>query len=112
MRSKRVIGFMAAMAILLLAGWGTGFSALAQQEQPEGEKIPANFTQPFSGFGTLDELSDEGVTIDDSYYPVSRNAGYYDKDGLNLFRSSFKPGNFLGFVLDEEGVIIQLWLLK
>jgi hypothetical protein len=70
---------------------------------------------PYSGFhgmGYILEISKDVAVIDDKVFAISPNAAYHTLEMENASRAFFRPGMRVGYLLDSEGKIESLWLIK
>ena len=63
-------------------------------------------------YGTVDEISEDAIWINDTKYMFSSNVTFLSKDVKSTPRSSFKQGNAVGFILDSDGKIAFLQKIK
>ena len=88
------------LVILLLA------SALGFAEDPEKGVIDRT--------GTIDQIRDEDVVVDDCLFKLSAGIKYYTNSKLNTYanRSRFKKGTNVGFQINDNGQVTTMWLEK
>ena len=68
--------------------------------------------EQIGSYGTVDEISEDAIWIDDKKYMFSSNATFLSKNVGSTSRSSFKQGNAVGFILDSDGEIAFLQKIK
>ena len=86
------------LVILLLA------SALGFAEDSEKGTIDRT--------GTIDQVRDNDVVVDDCLFKLSAGVKYYTNSKLNTYanRSRFKKGTKVGFQIDDNGQVTTMWL--
>jgi hypothetical protein len=85
----------------------------APSEEGAGEgSLPDNYPTRFDVVGPLSDLRTEEIVIGETLVTMSGSVSYYDTNGDAIFKNYFKPGVFVGIVLNEGGEIEQVWRLK
>ncbi|MBM3302512.1 MAG: hypothetical protein FJY85_21480 [Deltaproteobacteria bacterium] len=86
--------------------------AFAQMKVKPAVVLPEGYPDGFDGFGYLDRISAKDVVIDDRQYDFVLNAEYHTPRDRIATLYSFKPGDMVGFLKNERGEIISLWLIQ
>ena len=82
-------------------------------EEGAGEtSLPDNYPSEFNVAGPLSDLRAEEIVIGETLVKLAGSVSYYDTNGDALFKNYFKPGVFVGIVLNESGDVEQIWRLK
>lgn len=66
----------------------------------------------FNGEGIIDEVIQEGFIINDCTMVVAPSCRFKQLPSSTASRASFKKGSQVGWVLNKQKQIIELWLLK
>jgi hypothetical protein len=75
------------------------------------EVVIENPGEDFNGQGFLERIEDDKMVIGDMLLEVSPLATYFKKStGFPALKDEFVPGVWVGYYLDENRVIISLWL--
>jgi len=62
--------------------------------------------------GWVDQFEGGKLVIDDMSYTVSAKTRYFDKNGNPISRPSLRPGQFVGFVCENNSVLNDLYILE
>jgi hypothetical protein len=73
--------------------------------------LPKKYPDGFDGYGQLNRISTGEVVINDSLYRLAPDVEYHTPQDRLATMYSFKPGDLVGFLRDESGKIVSLWLL-
>ena len=68
--------------------------------------------EQIGSYGTVDDISEDTMWIDDKKYIFSSDATFLSKNVGSISKSSFKQGNAVGFILDSDGEIAFLQKIK
>lgn len=97
-----------------IPGWAakadhnTAIDVVAAEEPPMYKGYPMHFDK----MGYLDQIQSQSVTIEDASHGFAYDAGFYMPKIAHVSYSSFKPGDYVGILLNDEGKIKSLWLIK
>ncbi len=105
-----LLGFV----LLFFPGPGGILPASAQGRDllPEGGRRPANFPSRFHGMGRIDSIEGNRIVIDDSQHTLAPFVRFATPRHRRASRSDFVRGRFVGYILDESGRIVSLWLIR
>jgi len=106
--------------LLICIGLAFLFSGLwlpvpATYAQGHGEKaraLPEYYPDKFTGTGRIDRIAADQIVIDDTLYGLSPNAEFATPTRKHASRSSFRVGNRVGYITNENRKIISLWLIE
>jgi hypothetical protein len=103
---------------LALAGFILSGGIAADRCDAEGRyykeewKLPGFYPQGFDGYGHIDRLDMDEVVIDDSLLKLDYNVSYNTPRSKNTSDSDFLVGAVVGYLLNSEGKVVSLWLIK
>ena len=65
-----------------------------------------------SGAGTIDQITDNKVVINDSLFKMALGVKFYTNSKMNSYarRSRFKKGTHVGYEINKNGEVIAIWL--
>ncbi len=104
-----------AILVMAILAWGIGvlqinpvFDIQAAETLRIGDKEIV-----IHGYGHIKRIEEGEMLIDDLRMWISPSVEYYSlSNGLPAFPEDFSVGTFVGFRLNENKVIIELWLIK
>jgi len=101
------------LSIGLVMAPGTG-SVMAKQYKGMSPERPVYSGYPvdFSGRGHIDRIGDGEIVIDDGLFKVNSAVRFNRPNRLGTSMSSFSAGEKIGFIVDKEGNLKSVWLLK
>ncbi len=83
------------------------------QTRVKGEWVlPEDYPDGFDGYGRIDSITADKVVIDDTLLRLSPSVKYRTPTKTYATSADFSPGELVGFLLDSQGEIISLWLIK
>ena len=88
--------------VLLTLIWAAGYGFTQEEWKPLG------------GTGVIDRFEGGEIVIDDSFYRLAADVNYYQSHKMLTFalRASFTVGKWVGFKLNDDGMISALWFSK
>ena len=94
----KLLGILALIFIMLLPAT-SGFA----EESKKGSA---------SGAGTIDQITDNKVVINDSLFKMALGVKFYTNSKMNSYarRSRFKKGTHVGYEINKNGEVIAIWL--
>ena len=75
-------------------------------------KIPDFYPRGFDGYGRIDTISKDGVTIADTFWKFSRHVQFATPSDSHAGVRSFSEGDTAAFLLNEKGEVISLWYIE
>jgi hypothetical protein len=75
-------------------------------------KLPKFYPRGFDGYGRIDMMFEDRIVISDSSKKLSSSVVYATPSSSNASKSSFRVGNMVGYLLDQQREIVSLWLIK
>ena len=94
------------LCIFLMYGWVDPSAA----SEPRG--VPDYYPETFDGIGRIDRLGDDQIVIDDGTKGLASGVTFATPSSHYAGRGLFRIGCTVGYLLDREGNIQSLWLLK
>ncbi|MFC1495444.1 hypothetical protein ACFL6W_09195 [Thermodesulfobacteriota bacterium] len=73
--------------------------------------MPESYPEWFHGWGRIGYFEENELVINDMDYRVSPRATFHTPDDDYASRYIFTKGKMVGFLFDENGEIISLWLI-
>ena len=74
--------------------------------------LPSSYPDGFNGFGYMQALAEDRIVIDDISIRVAPFVTYHTPTNMNSTAAEFKIGDLVGYLTNEEGEIISLWLIE
>lgn len=100
-------------AVLLIAGAALPIDTSYAQGKVKGEWIlPRCYPDGFDGMGYINSIAKDGIVIDDSSYKFSPFVQFSTPRREHASRSQFRPGDLVGYIVNEKKQIEGLYLLK
>jgi hypothetical protein len=84
----------------------------AERQGKTGRALPEYYPDKFNGTGRIDRITVDQIVVDDILYRLSRNAEFSTPTTKHASRSSFRIGNRVGYITNENSEIISLWLIE
>jgi len=84
----------------------------AQKRYKPEVVLPPEYPNGFDGFGRLEMLEENGVTIQDVLIKLAPYVTYHTPTNEDSFSVDFNPGDLVGYLKNLEGEIISLWLIQ
>jgi hypothetical protein len=75
-------------------------------------KLPKFYPRGFDGYGRIDMMFEDRVVISDSSKKLSSSVVYGTPSSSHASKSSFREGNTVAYLLDQNREIVSLWLIK
>jgi hypothetical protein len=97
--------------ISMAAASRPGYAQSQRKVKPE-MVLPKTYPDGFDGWGFLDRISTGEAVINDSLYRVAPNVEYHTPKDRLATMYSFRPGDVVGFIMDERRQIVSFWLLQ
>ena len=100
---------------LVVFCFSTVFPSLISYAQRQGKAewvLPKHYPDTFDGTGSIDRIAKDEIVINDCWYGFSPFVKFATPKRKHAARSQFRPGHFVGYMVNSEKQIISLWLLK
>jgi hypothetical protein len=75
-------------------------------------KLPKFYPRGFDGYGRLDMIFEDRLVISDTSRKLSSSVVYGTPSSSHASKSSFREGNTVAYLLDQNREIVSLWLIK
>jgi hypothetical protein len=75
-------------------------------------KLPKFYPRGFDGYGRIDMMFEDRIVISDSSKKLSGSVVYGTPSSSHASKSSFREGNTVAYLLDQNREIVSLWLIK
>ena len=114
MRDVKIKHALLVMATLLLI-FGVAFplGTSYAQGKVKGEWIlPKHYPDGFDNMGHINSIAKDGIVIDDSSYKFSPFVQFSTPARERASRSQFRPGDLVGYIVNQKKQIEGLYLLK
>jgi hypothetical protein len=108
---KKLMCIGLALCFISMAAASTSGFAQSQSKVKPEVALPKTYPDGFDGWGYLNRIATGEVVINDSLYKLASNAEYHTPDDRLATMYSFRPGDMVGFIRNEAGQIVSLWLL-
>lgn len=110
---RKVVLFL---AVLGLMGLGFLENCMAQEtsiESYDSANGPyAQYPEQFDGRGVLDALNGQTVVIKDTQFFLAPSVSFNLPGWLDTSREQLKPGQFVAYILNDNGEVVSLWGLE
>ncbi len=83
----------------------------AQKRYKPEVVLPPEYPNGFDGFGRLEMLEENGVTIQDVFIKLAPFVTYHTPTNMDSTSAEFSIGDLVGYLKNLEGEIISLWLI-
>jgi hypothetical protein len=105
--------FLIMMALLLIAGLSLPGAVCHAKEAAEKEwAFPDYYPKKFDGEGHIYTIGKDGAVIDDRSFGFSPFVRFSTPTREQASRSQFRPGDLVGFIVNDKKQIEGLYLLK
>lgn len=105
------LGLMLALAMLVCEIPNNSEAASAKDILNQEISYPDYFPKRFDGRGCIDRIDKNEIVISDSLYNLSKRIKCGTLKKPRIKRSHLLEGDIVGFVTNDEGVIVSLWKL-
>jgi hypothetical protein len=114
MRHGRIPHALLVMAaLLLIAGLSLPGAVCHAKKATEGEwAFPEYYPKKFTGEGHIDSIGKDGIVIDDRSFGFSPFVQFSTPARERASRSQFRPGDLVGYIVNQKKQIEGLYLLK
>jgi hypothetical protein len=109
---KKMMCIGLALCFIGMAAASTPGYAQSQMKVKPEMVLPKTYPDGFDGWGYLNRIATGEAVINDSLYKLAPNAEYHTPHDQLATMYSFKPGDMVGFMRNEGGQIVSLWLLQ
>jgi hypothetical protein len=75
-------------------------------------KLPKFYPRGFDGYGRIDMMFEDRIVISDSSKKLSSSVVYGTPSSSHASKSSFREGNTVAYLLNQNREIVSLWLIK
>jgi hypothetical protein len=87
--------------------------AQAQSRLVKPEMVfPEHYPYGFHGMGYIGMIGQDQIVIDDKGFALSPDVTYHTLEIENASSAFFRAGQRVGYLLDSEGKIKSLWMIK
>ena len=100
------------LAFLFVGLWLPVPATYAQEHGEKARALPEHYPDKFNGTGRIDRITVDQIVINDTLYRLSPNAEFATPTRKHASTSSFRVGNRVGYITNENREIISLWLIK
>ena len=76
------------------------------------ERFPEHYPHNFDGKGKINRIVTEGVIIGDRQFRFHAQVTFNTPDAPRSSRYMFEQGDYVGFILSDNGDIVSLWRLN
>ena len=83
----------------------------AQKRYKPEVVLPPEYPNGFDGYGRLEMLGENGVTIQDVLIKMTPYVTFHTPINMNSTSAEFNKGDLVGYLTDPEGEITSLWLI-
>jgi hypothetical protein len=101
------------VALLFIAGLSLPGAVCHAKKAAVGEwAFPEYYPKKFNGEGSIYSIGKEGIVIDDRGFGFSPFIRFSTPTREQASKSQFRPGDLVGFIVNEKKQIEGLYLLK
>jgi hypothetical protein len=105
--------FLILAVLLLIAGVSLPGAVCHAKKAAKGEwAFPDHYPRKFDGEGYINRIAKAGIVIDDSSYKFSPFIQFSTPRREHASRSQFRPGDLVGYIINQRKQIEALYLLK
>jgi hypothetical protein len=114
MRHVRITHALVLMAVLfIIAGLSLPGAVCHAKKAVKGEwAFPEHYPKKFDGEGRIDSIGRDGIVIDDRSFGFSAFMIFSTPTRKHASRSQFRPGDLVGYLVNEKKQIEGLYLLR
>ncbi len=105
------LGVVLALAMLICGIPADGEAASAEEILNQEIIYPDYYPERFDGRGRIDRIEKDEITIDDSFYKLSKHTKCGTLKKRRIKKSQLLEGDIVGFVTNDKGEIVSLWKL-
>jgi len=103
---------MVMVALLLIAGLSLPGAVCHAKKAAKGEwAFPEYYPKKFDREGHIDSIGKDGIVIDDCSYGFSPFVQFSTPTRERASRSQFRPGDLVGYIVNQKKQIEALYLL-
>ncbi len=95
---------------LMTTGIPADLSHAQKRYKPE-VVLPPDYPNGFDGWGRIEMLTENGVTIRDELIRMKPYVTYHTPTNMDSSSAEFNNGDLVGYLTDPEGEITSLWLI-
>ena len=96
---------------LMNVGIPADLSQAQKRYKPE-VVLPPEYPNGFDGYGRLEMLGENGVTIQDVLIKLASFVTYHTPTNMDSTSAEFSIGDLVGYLTGPEGEITSLWLIQ
>jgi hypothetical protein len=101
------------MLLLFIVSTGMPVTlSLAQNRYKPEVVLPMDYPDGFDGFGLLEALNEKQVVIKDVVIRLVPFVTFHTPTNMYSTAAEFKIGDMVGYLTNEAGEIISLWLIE
>ena len=120
MSVDRIISFRAwrkfpvcSMLIFFIVSTGMPMTlSLAQNRYKPEVVLPRDYPAGFDGYGRIEALDDYRAVIQDILIKLAPSVTFHTPTNMYSTAAEFKIGDMVGYLTNEAGEIISLWLIE
>ncbi len=110
-KKKNIIIYLFAL-ILILTSIFPGSSVCSEHRRVKPEWVmPEHYPEWFHGWGRIGYFNETEIVINDMDYRLSPEAKFHTPDHIVASRYEFTAGKLAGFLFNDDGEIISLWMI-
>jgi hypothetical protein len=80
--------------------------------QKGGVLLPDYYPKKFDGFGSIDQIGGDLITIDERQMRLSKNITYHTPQYEFASKRDFRAKMFVGYIVNSDREIVSLWIIK
>ncbi len=107
---KHILDCSGLALFLMGVGIPADLSHAQKRYKPE-VVLPPEYPNGFDGFGRLEMLEENGVTIQDVFIKLASFVTFHTPTNMDSTSAEFSIGDLVGYLTDPEGAITSLWLI-
>lgn len=106
-----ILGLIMAFSLCICGVAVQSEASPAQGIDTQRMSLPDYYPKWLDGSGHIDRIGEEGIVIDDHYFPLAKRVRCATLKNPYVKKSRLAEGTLVGFVTNDKEDIVSLWTL-